>query len=331
MGKRRIVCLLIVLLVLASATACSGGGGYSESAAYSSTANAADEGGGYYASPQESTEYEALAETPMEAGGAAVSSASSGRKIITTVDLRMESTEYDRCVNSIYKAIEAAGGYIEYSDITGSVDPVESLDPVSTAWMGGAVKQTGASESRTYYGDRRLFLRIRVPQSGLAGFLSQVESFGNVLTKKESAEDVTLTYVDLESHIKALQTEQEQLLGLLGQAASVEEMILLQDRLSQVRYQIESYSSQLRVLENQVSYSTVNLSLGEVVVYTEPAAVNPTVGERISKGFSRTISDIKTYWVDQFVWVAVNIIYIAALLLVLAAVILLVRRVRRRK
>ena len=58
--------------------------------------------------------------------------------------------------------------------------------------------------------------------------------------KSESTEDVTLQYVDLQSHKKALLAEQESLLSMMEQAESIEDIIAINEQLTDVRYQIES-------------------------------------------------------------------------------------------
>ena len=78
--------------------------------------------------------------------------------------------------------------------------------------------------------------------------------------------------------------EQERLLSLLEQAETMEEIIALESRLTEVRYQLESMESQLRTMDNQVSYSTVYLSIEEVEHFTPPAEKG--TWERISTGFS---------------------------------------------
>ena len=54
-------------------------------------------------------------------------------------------------------------------------------------------------------------------------------------------DDVTLRYVDVDSHKKALETEQERLLALLEKAENVEDIITIENRLSDVRYELENY------------------------------------------------------------------------------------------
>ena len=95
----------------------------------------------------------------------------------------------------------------------------------------------------------------------------------------ESTEDVTLAYTDMQSHVAALRTEQETLLSMLGQAQSMEDILAIQTQLTQVRYEIESYESQLRVYDNQVDYSTVYLDIREVA--RETSAEGNSFGERV--------------------------------------------------
>ena len=87
--------------------------------------------------------------------------------------------------------------------------------------------------------------------------------------KNESVDDVTLRYVDVDSHKKALETEQERLLALLEKAENVEDIITIENRLSDVRYELENYESQIRLLDNQIDYSTVYVDISEVSRVTD--------------------------------------------------------------
>ena len=95
------------------------------------------------------------------------------------------------------------------------------------------------------------------------------ETLGNVTYKNESVDDVTLRYVDVDSHKKALETEQERLLALLEKAENVEDIITIENRLSDVRYELENYESQIRLLDNQIDYSTVYVDISEVSRVTD--------------------------------------------------------------
>ena len=63
-------------------------------------------------------------------------------------------------------------------------------------------------------------------------------------------------------------TEQERIWALLEKADTLEAVIALEERLSEIRYQLESMESQLKLYDNQVDYSTVSIHISEVAVYT---------------------------------------------------------------
>ena len=100
---------------------------------------------------------------------------------------------------------------------------------------------------------------MRIPKSKLDAFLGDVAENSNITSRSEQERDVTTSYVDLESHKKVLLTEQERLMTYLEQAESIEEMMTIESRLSDIRYQLESKESQLRTNDSQIEYSTESL------------------------------------------------------------------------
>lgn len=198
------------------------------------------------AMPAEAQEY---AEDTAADGGAVTSESGlesvdlNNRKLIRTVRLEMQTKEFDALIDGIRKKVQEMGGYIESSSMWGN----------------------------SYYnsGTRNCEYTVRIPSEHLDEFVQVVGELGNVTYKNESVEDVTLQYVDVESHKKALETEQERLLELMEQAENLEDLLAIESRLSEVRYGLENYGSQKRLLDNQIDYSTINLSIAEVERITE--------------------------------------------------------------
>ncbi len=215
-----------------------------------------------------------------------------GRKLIKTVDMDVETKEYDLVMSKLEQQINSLGGYIERSD---------------------------AYNGSTYsgrYNERYAYMTIRIPKDKLNAFLETVSGISNVVRRSDNVEDVTLQYVDMESRRDTLKIEQERLLALLKQADDLESIIVLEERLSEVRYQLESMESQLRTLDNQVDYSTVNLNVSEVKELTPVA--EQTVLERIAEGFKDSLEDIGDDAVDFAVWFVINIPYFVVWGVVLA-------------
>ena len=198
-----------------------------------------------------------------------------GQKLITTVDVHAETEDLDELMGQLNDRIDGLGGYIEFQN-------------------------THYGSSYANYRYRSANLIIRIPAENLADFLQHVEGISNVVSKQQSQENVTLQYVDTESRIAALQAERDRLMELLEQAEDLSDLLQIEERLTDVLYELESTTAQLRSLDNQVSYATVNLFIDEVTVYTPVR--ERTVWQRIGAGFSENIRDIVEGIQDFFVW-----------------------------
>ena len=229
------------------------------------------------------------------------------RKLIRNVSMHLETREFDALTKSISDAVTFFGGYMEQSDVSGN----------SLYW----------SDERS---SRCSNLTARIPENKLDAFLTEVSGQGNVTYKNESVQDVTVQYTDITSRKKTLQMEQDRLWELLEKAESIDAVIALESRLSEVRYQLESIESQLRTLDNQIVYSTVYLSIQEVQVLT---STDPdTIPVRIQKGLSRSFNTLKISSVDFLVWFISSLPILAVFaVLVFIAVIILKKPLKRRK
>lgn len=166
-----------------------------------------------------------------------------GRKLIRTVSLSLETKEFDSVLTNLSTKTTELGGYIETSTVNGN--------------------------SYSHHSTRYASYVIRIPANKLNEFVEVVSELGNVTQKNESVEDVTLRYIDVESHKKALETEQERLLELLSKAENMEEILTIESKLSDIRYEIENYESQLKTMDNQIDYSTVSVYVDEVERVTD--------------------------------------------------------------
>lgn len=221
------------------------------------------------------------------------------RKLIKNVDMSVETEEFDTLLANVEKRITALGGYVEQSNVY------------------------NGSAYNTYSSLRSANLTARIPAEKLDEFLSVVSESSNVVNRNESVTDVTLQYVDMQSHKEALLTEQKRLLELLDEAETIDDMITLESRLSDVRYQIESMESQLRTYDNQVSYSTVYLYIDEVKTYTQVA--EQTRLERMADGFVRSLKGIGNGFLDFGVEFVIALPYLIVWVVILIVIILVIR------
>ena len=170
-------------------------------------------------------------------------------------------------------------------------------------------------------------MTIRIPKENLDTFLSEMDEQSNIVSRSESVSDVTLQYVDLESHKKALLTEQSRLLELMEQAETVEDIITIESRLSEVRYQIESMESQLRTYDNKIDYSTVYLSVDEVERYTPGDDIS--TGERIREGFLDSLRGVGNGFKNFGIWFVINLPYLIVWAVLIVAAIFIFCKIRK--
>lgn len=293
------ISVLILCMVLAiSLAAC--GASNDMVAQDNGFSSAADSAGGIFYNTSESLNYKTELHSDIvtdETGEAP----QTNEKIIKTVEAYVQTKEYDNYIASLTASVASNGGYVENSD----------------ANMGG---YGNSNRNSTYI--------LRVPADKLDAFMLAAEENGKITSKTETQKNVTLEYVDIESRISAYRTEKETLTNLLEKAESLENVLAIQERLSEVNYQIENYTAQLRVLENRVSYSTVTLHINEVERVTES---EPTLWQRIKNEFLDNIDNLKDGLEDFAVTIIGGLPVIILVAAIAVVAIIIIKKINKKR
>ena len=248
--------------------------------------------------PEVETE-ESVSENVSFDSGSGESSLPAGRKLIRTFSLDVETLDFDAFIPDLKAAVNSLGGYLESSNVSGN--------------------------SYNYSYNRNANFVCRIPSDKIDEFISTVGTLGNVTYSYEDTTDITLQYVDTEARIKSLQTEYDRLLELLAEAENIDTIILLEQRITEVRYQLESYQSQLRTYDNLVDYCTVSLYVNEVKRITAPE--QKTVWQRIGSDFSDNIYDIWVGAQNFFVWFVSNIPFFVIWAAIIFIIVFVIKRI----
>lgn len=241
---------------------------------------------------------EQMKETGSAENSADVQANATTRKLIRRVYLSTETKEFDDFVAFVNGQTTTYGGYIENSDVSGT-------------------------SYNAYNSHRRANIVIRVPAKHLDAFIAQIGNMANIINKSESSEDVTLSYIETESRIASLEIQRDKLLEWMEDAETVEELIKLEERLSEVRYQIEYYGGILRNYDNLVEFSTITLDIREVerMTIVEPE----TVGDRIGKGLSDNFYEIAEGFKNFIVWFVTSLPYLLIWAVIIVVAVLVIR------
>ena len=294
MKKRsvRVLGTAMALFMGAMLTACGSSSDSAGSAKYMATESAADYG--VYEEP-------AAAMEMADASGATDSQTQvndTSRKLIKTVNLDTETEDLDQTVSLIEQKVTGLGGYIESSNIYNG-----------TTYSGRA--------------SRSASITARVPAVSLDSFVDSVEGNTNITRKSVNVDDITL--VDIESKRNSLRTEEKRLLEILESAETVEDIITVEDKLADVRYELESIESQIRSYDNLVDYSTVYLNIEEVAKFTP--VEKESAFSRMGKGFMENLSDVGEAIVDFLVWFVSHIPGLIVFAIVVVIIVLIIRAI----
>jgi hypothetical protein len=184
------------------------------------------------------------------------------RKIIYYGNIEAQTENFDEDYNSILAKLNEYGGYVESSSVSGT-KPEEWQD-------------TGRSAQMT----------LRIPSDKFDEFMVFMGEMGETISSSVSGKDISLEYFDIETKLKTLRTREDRLEALLEKAATLEDIISLEQALADVSYEIQSLEMSLRDYDSLIDYSSVTIYLQEVQVITEVTPSSPkTLGERISSGF----------------------------------------------
>lgn len=254
----------------------------------------------YYEEAAEAPESEAGGENVVLNEGEAGNSVKSSRKLITTADISTETDDVEVFVSNTEKKIEALGGYVESSSIYNSSD---------------------------YYRDsyKSADITARVPSDKFKEFMNDVEGSSNVTSRSINTRDVTLEYTDTEAQERALSAEQKSLENMMAHAETMEDIIAIQSQLTDVRYRLDSIRSQLRVYDNDISYSKVYISVTETSEFT--VTEEETAWDRIRNGFVDNLLSVMEAVTEFVIWILTHIPVLVLLGIIILVLIIVIRRI----
>ena len=319
MNKKLIALLLACLMTLALLTGCGASSNQkSADAAYGAAQESAAE---YFvtadSAPAEpeapAAEADIVENAQAERGGDSVNGGGEvdlSEKIIYSMDAHMETTDFDGSVEKVSELLERFGGFVESSSVSG-------IDLYS--------RENGYTVTR--YANYTL----RIPSENYGGMTEALSEIGNVTNRSSYAENITTQYYDSQSRLSAYRTEEERLLSMLEKVEDVESMISIEERLSEVRYQIESLETKLLNWQRQVDYSTVYLYIQEVAFLTEEKPVVRTYWQQVADSFTDSLEGIGRFFKQLFKNFVGAIPVLAILAVVAVAAVLIVKKVIKKR
>lgn len=271
--------LLLALLMTLSLCAC-GAGSKSASyeyaseapaAAYMSADMAAEEAGygGFSAAEGANTAGEPGSDAPE----------TDPSKIIYSASATVETTDFDGSIAKLLALVEENKGWVEASSMSG-------------ANYRSIARGSSYNRSASY--------TLRIPSDKFELLMGSLSQIGNVPYSHTYTENVTSQYYDTQARLTAYQTQETRLLEMMEKAETVSDVIAIEEKLTELRYQIESLQSALKNWDRQVSYSTIDLEVMEVSEYTpEP---QQSYGQELWQALTGAFRNLGQFFKDLLVF-----------------------------
>ncbi|MDO4940121.1 MAG: DUF4349 domain-containing protein [Erysipelotrichaceae bacterium] len=217
------------------------------------------------------------------------------KKLIVTGNLAVETDDFDNYLNSLKNKVESVGGYFQSS----SIDIFDN-------------------EQRYYYAT------IRIPAQEYNNFLSSVKENVNVTNYNEYVDDITDTYTDLKARQESLKAEENKILEFYDQATNIDELMEIESRLTDIRYEIDYLESRIKNYDTLTNYSTLNINISESKVYTKNVNFFERLGSQFVNGlnnFANVIQDILLSFAYNFLQIVLIVIAVVVIIKVVKKII----------
>ena len=223
-----------------------------------------------------------------------------GRKVVKTASLSLETENYSSFMTAFEQKLGQYGAYITYL----------SAD-------------TGSDNSKSAH------ISVMVPSEKLDDFLDEMDSIATVGSKSIGTNDITNDYTDVESKIKALETEEKALLSILEKADKLDDIIKIQDRLSDVRSSLDSNKAQMKNYDEQIACSKTDIYVCEVGRVT--AKSNGSFSQEVKTKFVNSLYNLGNAFKNIAVFILGASPYLVLIAVVAVVVILIVKAKKKKR
>ena len=256
--------------------------------------------GGYMASSSydaKNAEEAEAAESTADAGSGAAEIAAdpvlSQEKLVYTGDLTIQTLEYDKSLSALRAKVKELGGIVGWENESDS----------NYRWYD--------SDSA---GTRSINMTLRIPTENFETFMNDAGGIGKVISRSTGVQNISRQYNDTTVQIEALEKQQERLLEMMDKAETIEDMIAVETRLTEVQSQLNSLKTYRQSMDTDVMYSTVTVSMQEVREYVH---VNESFIERAWNSFVSGWKNFIWFLEDFFI----NVLYALPYILIIGGLI----------
>ena len=212
------------------------------------------------------------------------------------VSLSSNSYDYDGIVIQTSEEKYVYTGYIGF-ETTEYEEFISEFNGILEQYNG--ITQTYEETSSSGKGGRRMFFTVRVPSENFDKFINDLRSSkGSVVRISTESDNITKQYNSNAIRIEALEAQHKRLMELMENADDLSQIILLEQRLSELEIELTELFNYKNSMDADVAYSTINVQIDEVVTYTETNSFWQRIKNAVSGSVIRFVEGIQGFVID---------------------------------
>ena len=314
--KKYLSLALVVLLLLSTLVGCAASEQSAPSYNKSESADLMADGFASMDSYYDEAAPEAAPEAPMSSEGKPSQSATqeylSNQKLIYSSNVEIETLTFEETTNAVRSMIEKYDGFVESDYVSDD----------SWNWYYSDYKKTnGTMEER---------IVIRIPTENYKSFLEDLTGTGKVISKSENVENITKSYNDTTTTIEVLEKERDMLLDMMDQATSIQDMITVEERLSEIQRNLALLNSSKNEMDVDIAFSTITVNIREVVEYTR-VIEEETFGQRVVNAIKDSTESFGDFLSGLVIVLIFMCPYLVIIALIVIVIIVCVKRKKNKK
>ena len=245
--------------------------------------------------------------------GAAAENELNPEKLVYTASVELETKDFDAAVEQLNERLDEVGGIIQDENF---------YDDTPWEYYYGIYDD---STTRKVSGYKRLVTTVRIPTADLDAFLNDIGGIGHVTSSSSYVSNITQEYYSTKSYLESYQNQLDVLLGMYEQCETIDEMITVEQRISEVQAEINQLTTRISSYDRDVAYSTVTITMNEVTEYSdtpreqEEKSFGEKVVERVINSWHTMLDVLEhlLYFIIDIMWLLIIIGIILTLVIVI--------------
>lgn len=241
-------------------------------------------------------------------------------KLVYTASVELETKDFDAAVDQLNERLDEVGGIIQDENF---------YDDTPWEYYYGIYDD---STTRKVSGYKRLVTTVRVPTANLDAFLNDIGVIGHVTSSSSYVSNITQEYYSTKSYLESYQNQLDVLLGMYEQCETIDEMITVEQRISEVQAEINQLTTRISSYDRDVAYSTVTITMTEVTEYSD------TPREQEEKSFGeKVIERVINSWhtmldvLEHLLYFIIDIMWLLIIIGIILTLVIVINRKHKKK